>query len=109
MENSIYPTGYSNEFASNELIESLASHEESLEYSQWLKEKNLDAEIKTNNDVSHYWFNNSAWSREYPIGLMDKQLAELKDSENKYTSFTDFDDTIPAITKKQYAYFKANY
>lgn len=88
-----YPTGKSNEFASEDILKGLATYEEAKE----ANEKGINIY-----ESLHYWFDFTSFNREYPIGLMDKEDAEFV---VKGCCFLDFASTIPAITKEQYETF----
>lgn len=95
MEQNKYPTANPHKYAYEELLKSLATYEQAKEaYNNGFK-----------TFVQHYWFDNTPWNGQEPIGLMSKEDAEYV--EPKGSCFLDFDTTIPAITKADYELWKS--
>lgn len=84
-------------YASHDLIDSLASYEEC---------KNIQKEHGVIEDVAFYWYDNTAWNKNEPIGLISAEDAAEEDKPG--CAFTYFDSTIPAFTKKAVSEFKTN-
>lgn len=52
------------------------------------------------NYSGYYWFNNSAWNKNEPIGLISHEDAIEEDKPG--CAFIYFDDTIPAFKKSDF-------
>lgn len=76
-------------YAPQELIDSLVTYE---------KSKALYVKHGMIEDVDYYWYNNSAWSKDEPLGLISAEDAIEEDKPG--CAFIYMGDTIPAFTKK---------
>lgn len=89
MKLSNIPTNGYKKYAELDLINILASYEE-------CKQAVKDGFLALSD---WYWFDNTAWNKNEPIGIMSQEDAFYE--EKKGCSFIEFDTTVPAYTKEQ--------
>lgn len=77
-------------YVQEKLLEKLFSYEQAKE----LFEKGFDERTE------YYWYDNSAWNKNEPVGLMTYEDAH--DRQSKGIAFIDFDTTIPAPSINEY-------
>jgi len=75
-------------YASQELIDTLASYE----YCKEVESKHGIIE-----EPEYYWFDNKAWDKNEPLGLISASDAIEEDKPG--CAFIYFDSTVPAFTK----------